>query len=226
VRDAWGYAPAVARRYAELVSWSAGNPPDLATQYLPFHRFHPLLAMLRVKYVVDVKDNVMKITRGPVPPLHHVELVGAYQVQAGRDAILRALDSPSFDPRKKVILEREPRPAPVAAASQGRAAVVRQGTDYLDIEAEVASPSVLLVTDAWTPAWRARPLPGSSAGDYEVMPANYALRAVALGPGKHRLRLEYSPVNFRIGLAVSLLAWAAWIGAALLLRRREGSRRA
>jgi hypothetical protein len=226
VRDAWGYDPAVARRYAELVNWSAGNDPDLATQYVPFHRFHPLLAMLRVKYVVDVKDNVMSVAQRPAPPLHQVELVGAYQVRSGRDAMLRALDSPSFDPRKEVILEREPRPAPVAAASQGRAAVVRQGTDYLDIEAEVTAPSVLLVTDAWTPAWRARPLPGSSASDYEVMPANYALRAIALGPGKHRLRMEYSPVNFRIGLAVSLLAWAAWIGAVLLLRRREGSRRA
>jgi hypothetical protein len=222
--DAWGYDPAVARRYAELVSWSAGNDPDLTTQYIQFHRFHPLLAMLRVKYVVQVKDNVMTITPRPAP-LHQVELIGAYQVRSGREAILRALDAPSFDPRKEVILEREPQPAPVAAASQGRAAVVRQGTDYLEIEADVAVPSVLLVTDAWTPAWRARALPGSSASDYEVLPANYALRGVPLGAGKHRLRMEYAPAGFRIGLIVSALASIAWVGAFVLLRHRERSRR-
>jgi hypothetical protein len=223
VRDAWGYDPAVARRYAEFVTWSAGNDPGLATQYVQFHRFHPLLAMLRVKYVVEVKDNVMTMTPRAAP-LRQVELIGAYQVRAGPEAILRALDAPSFDPRKEVILEREPQPAPVVAASQGHAAVVRQGTDYLEIEADVAAPSVLLVTDAWTPSWRARPLEGSSASAYEVMPANYALRAVALGPGKHRLRMEYAPTGFRIGLIVSVLAWMAWAGAFVLLRRKERPR--
>ena len=54
------------------------------------------------------------------------------------------------------MLEREPRPAPVVAAHQGRARVLRESTDWVEIEAEVASPSVLLVTDAWSPAWRAR----------------------------------------------------------------------
>jgi uncharacterized membrane protein YfhO len=125
-----------------------------------------------------------------------------------------------------VILEREPRPPPVVAARQGRATVLRQGTDWLEIEAQVASPSILLVTDAWSPAWRARALEGSSARDYEVMPANYALRAVPLGAGKHRLRLEYAPASFHAGLAVSALAWVAWLSAVLLLYRRERMRRA
>jgi hypothetical protein len=98
---------------------------------------------------------------------------------------------------------------------------VNQGTDYLEIEADVAAPSVLLVTDAWTPAWRVRALPGSSASDYDLLPANYALRAVPLGAGKHRLRMEYAPAGFGIGLFVSALAWLAWVSALVLLRRRE-----
>jgi hypothetical protein len=225
-RDAWGYDPAVERRYAELVHWSEGKDPALATQMLEFKHFHPLLAMLRVKYVVEMKDNVLRLTPHAPPPLGQVELIGTYQLRTGREAILRALGAPSFDPRKEVILEREPRPSPLAAASQGRAAVVRQGTDWLEIEAEVASPSVLLVTDAWSPAWRARPLEGSSASDYEVMPANYALRAVPLGAGRHRLRLEYAPASWLAGFAVSALAWMAWIIAVVLLYRRERNRRA
>ena len=222
-RDAWGYDPAIERRYAELIHWSVGNDPASATMQVEFKQFHPLLAMLRVKYVVDLqlKDKLMTIAPGALPPLRQVELIGAYQVRVGRDAVLGALGAPSFDPRKEVVLEREPRPAPVASANPGRAAVVRQGTDWLEIEADVVSPSILLVTDAWSPAWRARSLKGSAASDYEVMPANHALRAVALGTGKHHLRLEYAPAAVPLGLAVSLFAWAAWIGAVLLLRRRE-----
>ena len=127
----------------------------------------------------------------------------------------------SFDARKMVILERQPSPAPVAAERPGSARIVREGTDFLEVDAEITSPSILLVTDAWARGWRATPLEGSSQNRYELMPANYALRAVALGAGKHRLRLEYAPGGFAVGAVVSAMAWAAWVVAAVLLWRRE-----
>lgn len=219
--DAWGYDPGVTRRYAEFIEWTAGGDPDLATNYVTFRRLHPLLSMLRVKYVVAVENNVMTIHPGAVPPLHRLELVGSYQIHGRRAEILRGLEKASFDPRKEVILEREPDPAPVAAGTQGSATIVREGTDFLEIDAELASPSILLVTDAWTPSWRARPLAGSSQNRYDLMPANYVLRAVALDRGKHRLRLEYAPHAFYAGAVVSAMAWAAWIVAVFLLWRRE-----
>jgi len=117
------------------------------SQYRDVHasvrRFNPLLAMLRVKYVVVMENSVMEI-----------------------------------------------HPAPVAADTQGRASIVREGTDFMEVDADVASPSIL---------------EGSSQKSYPLMPANYALRAVALDRGKHRPRLE----------------WAAWLVAAFLPWRRE-----
>jgi len=219
--DAWGYDPGVTRRYAEFIDWSEGGDPDRATNYVTFRRFHPLLAMLRVKYVVVVENSVMTIHPGAVPPLRRLELVGAYQIHGQRAEILRAMGEASFDPRKEVILEREPDPVPVAADTQGRARIVREGTDFMEVDADVASPSILLVTDAWARGWRAAPLEGSSQRSYELMPANYALRAVALDRGKHRLRLEYAPLAFHVGAIVSAMAWATWIVAAILLWRRE-----
>ena len=218
--DAWGYDPGVTRRYAEFIEWSEGGDPDRATNYVTFRRFHPLLAMLRVKYVVVVENSVMTIHPGALP-LRRLELVGAYHIHGQRDEILRAMGEASFDPRKQVILEREPHPEPVAADTQGIARIVREGTDFMEIDAEVASPSILLVTDAWARGWRAAPLEGSSQKSYELMPANYALRAVALDRGKHRLRLEYAPRGFRLWAAVSAMAWAAWTVAAIFLWRRE-----
>jgi hypothetical protein len=148
--------------------------------------------MLRVKYVVVVENSVMTIHPGAVPPLRWLELVGAYQIHGQRAEILRAVGEASFDPRKEVILEREPDPVPVAADTQGRARIVREGTDFMEVDADVASPSILLVTDAW-----------------------------ARSRGKHRLRLEYAPLAFHVGAIVSVMAWATWIVAAVLLWRRE-----
>jgi hypothetical protein len=221
--DAWGYDPGVTRRYAELVNWSEGDSPDMATSYVKFRRFHPLLSMLRVKYVVTVENGLMTIHPGAVPPLQRLELVGSYRVHRRRDEILGAMGNASFDPRKEVILEEEPNPAPVAAGRQGSARIVREGTDFLEIEAELQAPSILLVTDAWTRGWRAAPLEGSSQDSYELLPANYALRGLALAAGKHRLRVEYAPTALYAGALVSALAWIAWIVAGfVLLRRKRG----
>ena len=217
--DAWGYDPGLTRRYAEFIAWSAGDS-EQNLPYVVFRQFHPLLAMVRVKYVVALDNDVMTIHPGATPPLGRLVLVGSHQVRAGR-AVLDAMGAPGFDPAREVILESEPRPAPVPGETPGRARILREGSDFMEIEAELERASVLLVTDAWTPAWRAVPLDAGDTRRYDVMPANYALRAIPLEAGKHHLRLEYAPAAFRIGLIVSALASLAWAAAALLLWRRE-----
>jgi hypothetical protein len=49
-------------------------------------------------------------------------------------------------------------------------------TDEIEIEAQLQRPAILLVTDCWTPSWRAVTLPGSVQDRYSVLPANYTLR--------------------------------------------------
>jgi hypothetical protein len=225
--DIWGYDPGVTRRYGEFIQWSTGADPAAATSYVSFTRFHALLAMLRLKYLVVRERGELKIVEGATPALGRLELVGAYRVGARPEEILRAMGEPSFDPRREVILEREPRPAPRAAPAPGRAAIVREGTDFIEISAELAAPSILLITDAWAPGWRATALNGSAQASYELMPANYALRAVPLDRGRHRLRVEYAPSGFRVGVLVSILAWLAWMaGVAVAWRNPDKARHA
>jgi len=209
--DAWGYDPGVTRRYAELMTWSEGGKPGAATNYVTFQRFHPLLSMLRVKYVVAVENNRMTIHLPALPPLPRLALVGSYRVHRHREEVLGAIGDASFDPRKEVILEQEPKPVPLAAGAQGSARIVREGTDFLEVEADLPAPAILLVTDAWARGWRAAPLQGSSQESYELLPANYALRGVALAAGQHRLRLEYAPTALHAGAIISALAWTAWL---------------
>lgn len=220
--DAWGYDPGVTRRYAEFIAWSAGE--DAAKiPHVSFRRLHPLLAMVRVKYVVAIDAGVMTIHPGGTPPLGRLELIGSHQVRSGRAAVFEALGAPGFDPLEQVILEREPVPAPVAGKTPGHARILREGSDFMEIEAQLEQPAVLLVTDAWTPAWRAVPLAAGDARRYEMMPANHALRAVPLDRGRHRLRLEYAPKEFKLGAAVSVVSWIAWLAALAWLARRQGA---
>ncbi len=226
VNDVWGFDPGVVRRYAEFVTWTQGGDPNNATQYVSFQNLAPTLAMLRLKYAVAPAEKGLRIVRSDHEPLPQLLLVSDYVVKRGRDEIFKALAENNFDPRKTVVLEEEPEPQPESGGAHaaeaadvttpagdrkpGTVRIVSQGTDDIEIEAELPRPAILLVTDCWTPSWRAVPLPGSVQDRYSVMPANSTLRAVPLAAGKHHLRMEYAPQSYRTGAWISLCAVVAW----------------
>lgn len=215
LNDVWGFDPGVVRRYAEFVTWTQGGDPTNATQYVGFNKLGPPLAMLRLQYAVVPSDKGLQIAKSEHEPLPRVLLVSDYVVQKDRAAIFTELGAEGFDFRKKVVLEEEPNPQPDPAGTAGDVKIVREGTDFLEIDADLPAPAILLVTDCWTPAWRAVPLPGSGFQQYDVRPANYTLRSVPLAAGKHSLRLEYVPSAYRTGAWVSLAAWLALAGASV-----------
>ncbi len=211
--DIWGYDPDVVRRYAEFITWTQGGDPNDATLYVKFTRFDPLYAMLRLRYVFAWHANKLEKAEAPIPPMPHLQLISNYQVLQDRDAIFSALHSESFDPTREVILEREPEPKPSPDGNAGTARIVKSSTDALTIEANVNRPAILLITDLYTPNWRVVSLPGSAQSKYQLLPANYILRAVPLAAGYHRLRIEYAPLGFAIGKWVSLVAAILFLGA-------------
>ncbi|MGA3116607.1 MAG: YfhO family protein, partial [Syntrophobacteraceae bacterium] len=72
---------------------------------------------------------------------------------------------------------------------------------------------------AYSKGWHAHALEGSSQARYQVIPADYAFRGIPLEPGKHRIRLEYMPDEFRIGRIISLVSLGIFtVGLAAVLR--------
>jgi hypothetical protein len=224
-QDMWGSDPGVVRRYAEFATWTQGGNPDQATQYVEFAKFDPLYAMLRLRYVFVPDQNQMRIAEAPTAPLPRVLLVPKYRVIKKRDQIFSSMREPGFDPRREVLLESPPTPAPAESGEPGTVKVTESSTDYLTIEADLVQPAVLLVTDLYTPAWKAVALPGSTQSKYELVPANYILRAIPLGAGHHRLRVEYTPREYTIGKWVSIFSWLAFAVAAgiALWRTKRGN---
>ena len=215
-----GYDAMILRRYAELTFYAAGqNPddPDTHAADLPFTG-SPLISgfyrMLRCRFIFyPVKNGLQAVE--VYRPLERLNLLTDYRVIKSRDAIFKAMADPSYDPAKTVILESEPACKPAGNVPAGSMRIIDESTDHLTIEGQIDSPAILLVTDSYHRDWSARPLPGSSLSKYEVLPADYALRAVPLTAGTHRFRMEYRPPLFHIGVwtsVFSLLAYlAAWI---------------
>jgi len=221
VPEFWGYDASVVRRYAEFVAWSQGADPDKATQDVNFKWADPLFAMLRLAYILLPEPGNFRALEVETPPLPHVLLVSNYRVLNQRDAIFAALGSPVFDPRAEVILETEPDPKPLPLGIPGNAQIIGSGTDTLTIEADTRAPAILLITDVFTPSWRAVSLPGSSQSTYHLQPANYVLRAVPLSAGHHRLRVEYFSRAFEIGKWISLVSIVLFLGVIYRFRRTE-----
>jgi hypothetical protein len=211
--DLWGNDPAVLKRYAEFMAFTQGENPEQASQYVTFTGIPPLYAMLRCKYAFVPSANGAMVKEIPAP-MAHVQLVADYRVRPGRDAIFAALSQPDFDPRRTVLLEREPDPRPTRSDNPGTVRIIAASTDVLTLEADVTAPALLLITDLYSRDWQARPLAGSVQNDYQVLPANYVLRAVPLSAGHHLLRVEYVPRGFMAGIVVSSVAWLLWLGIA------------
>jgi uncharacterized membrane protein YfhO len=78
-----------------------------------------------------------------------------------------------------------------------------------------------LITDAYSNGWRARPLEGSAQRAYDVLPANYVLRAIPLSQGHHHILVEYAPIGFRVGRWITAVSLSGFVIAIVFHARRK-----
>jgi len=133
------------------------------------------------------------------------------------DAALKLIASPDFDPHKTVLVAN-PIPAPPAgdtnnAASPGTVTIKpNYAPKRVELEADVKSPSVLLLNDKYSPHWHAW-VNGQPA---EMLRCNYIVRGLYLKPGHYDIVFRYQVplIMFYISaLAVIIfLGLSLWLG--------------
>jgi hypothetical protein len=176
---------------------------------------HPSLAPVWVGQDRDGNPRAVYENAGALP---RAWVVGDYTVATGEQA-LALLVSGSVDLTRTVILPREPALRPVPGDT-ARVDVVRSGDHELALAVELDRPGIVVVSEAYYPDWK-----GTVDGEpAEIMRANHAFRAVALGPGRHEIVMRYDASLVRTGASVSLVALALTVAAAAGSAWRERRR--
>ena len=118
---------------------------------------------------------------------------------------LQILKNPDFDPQKKVLLEDSARSA---VAKIGQTDSILQDWVYIEeyspnrlrLRAESPTGGILLLSELYYPGWKAY-VDGTNV---PILKADYLLRAIPLGPGKHSIEVVYRPMSFLVGSVISL----------------------
>jgi hypothetical protein len=185
-------------------------PPSLSICRAAFTRYPAIWQMLRLKYVF-VGDHAHSVIELP-DPLPQVQLVRHVKVvESGVKTALAALADPSFNPRETAILDAAPEIVPSDAEGPvGSVRIVRQTIDSIELRADLPAAAMVIITDSYSPGWTAKALPRSCQKNYKVVPADLALRGIALSAGRHHLLLSYRPPPLRAGIAITSLTLMAY----------------
>jgi hypothetical protein len=172
-------------------------------------RFHPT-GELHARHEPQW-DWQLRVYENPHPMprafvLYRAELV-ADDAQAARRLA-------GLDPRKLALVDRALSPPPVGDDRPlTPAELVAVDRHHLVIDAQPSAPGLLVMSETDYPGWSAT-VDGRPA---ELVRADYALRGVALGAGRHRVELRFRSRPTELGLALSLLGL---LGLGLLGRGR------
>jgi uncharacterized membrane protein YfhO len=112
--------------------------------------------------------------------------------------------------------------APVSSddAPAGACTLDSYSNDQLQATCQVQRPALAVFVEQHDKGWRAT-VDGHPA---PIARANLIMRAVAVGPGEHRIAMQFRTPGLRAGAVVTLLSLIVLL-ALLLLRRQLGRQR-
>lgn len=124
---------------------------------------------------------------------------------------LEWLADDAFDLRRQVVIESPHNGWEGRWGGEGTIEKVTRGWNRVEVEARLPEGGYLVLSEVAYPGWRAE-VDGQPA---PILRANYLLRAVALPPGAHHVRMWFEPDSLRLGAALSVLTLACaglWLG--------------
>lgn len=192
------------------------------------------LDMLNVKYVTysqplpfpnmrtvyNQDGQVVMENTDVLPKAFFVDSVTAV---SSPQAAVEALNSPSFDPARRAVVE-EARAPEVGADSAAQVRVTEYEANRITLQTERSAPGFMVLSEVYYPAgWEAR-IDGEPAPIYKT---NFILRGLEVPAGAHEITFTFEPATVYWGNLFSwighLLLLAIGIGAFALSYRRSES---
>ena len=111
----------------------------------------------------------------------------------------------------------------VPPGSPGQVRVLRYEGERIDLDAEVAMNSMMVLGEKYYKGWRAT-VDGKQT---EIYPVDHVLRGIYLTPGKHKVEFVFDPTPFKVGKYLTLASFAFFlmmlVREARLRRGRQGT---
>jgi len=240
-RDGYGYNEAAWHGLHSITGYH-GAKPALIQQLLDQgmigrrgdpadpERLHPaLLDLLNVHYVISREElpGTTLRSRGRdglllenPDPLPRISFPASWRRVPG-EGMLAELMTGDIDLRETALLAEAPQGLPEALDPGAEGRILSYEPDRVEYEIRSRAPALALLSEIWLPrGWTAR----LNGREVPLLRADHLLRAVALPDGgTHRLVLEYAPLSWRLGLALSLLSLLIVLGLLLVFRKTEPS---
>jgi hypothetical protein len=150
-------------------------------QYDLLENLDPLPRAFLVSRVIAARD-----------PADIVPTLLAVETDLSRVAATEGLDAAQF---------------PGGDLSDAQVRITRYEDRVVEIETAAETSALLVLTDTFYPGWRAT-VDGQRSLIYRT---DYWFRGVLLPAGQHRVRFEYDPLSFRIGIAITLVTLLATV---------------
>jgi hypothetical protein len=154
--------------------------------------------------------------------LPRVYVPRSVRVVDGDQAALAKMASFDFDPRQTAFVTDD---LGLPDAMQGQASVRYDTPTRTQLEVDMETPGLVLLSDLWDAGWRAQ-LDGAACPIYRV---DVALRGFRVPAGKHRIVCTYDPDSVRTGFRAAatggaiLLLWSFWMACISLRTRARGA---
>lgn len=223
--DIRGYNVPLQPRYEKVIGLINNN--SLA-------KMKTLLDMLNVKYLlapgsIELPGYAM-VQGGPGTSRLYVNnnylprafLVKNFRVLQSDQDFALAFNDPNFNPQQMLLIEKVPNSASALSKKPARpdlkpeVKVVSYENNRILLEVSTPEAAFLFMSEAYYPGWKAY----VDGRQEEILRANYAFRAIPVGPGSHKIEVVCKPSSFKVGLTVSsatiILVLISW---AILIRR-------
>ncbi|MFQ5510758.1 MAG: hypothetical protein ACE5EO_02815 [Candidatus Krumholzibacteriia bacterium] len=134
--------------------------------------------------------------------LDRVFFVDRYRVVPGDRELALLGSGRDIDTSREALLDRQPAIEP--RSREGATASIRKyGFNEIRIDASLASPAILVLSEIFYPAWKV----SIDGREGEVMRADHILRGVALPEGDHEVVFRYDSSLLKRSLSVSVVTF-------------------
>lgn len=187
-----------------------GIYPDKLKNYLLFNADKDndnILGLLRCKYIIDDYSNSIKRTNNKT--LNRVNIFYDYKTEKDKDKIYDILSDKNFNIFDTVVLEDTPKYKTVIKGNYNLK-ILHFNENSLDFECNTSEPAIILYTDNYARGWKAYEIDNPKQ-KYEIICADYLYKAISVDKGYHKIRFEYKPLSFVIGVWISIFSWIIFV---------------